>query len=410
MHLTSAAQVKCIHLTPSRPLRPKGGHPFVLVRVQAIHPQPVTTFDRHFLREWLTILALVLVATCGLLFVQVAYDDFHNLREAGARGLDFWKYALVTVPSFLAIALPLALLVSVMFVLGKLRGANELTAMRAAGVGFPRLTAPLWVIGVIGCGVAWWLNASVVPWSVQESRVQKEALEFRKAAVTQPPDRIGAVYSVAFDNLHDHRMWFFNRYSEFTHKGYGVSVSELDPFKRETTRWLAAEAWQDDVGGGWVFRDGRRMDFDPETGENMTSTPFAKTYLGRFHEDPELMLLIDRRPIDLSFFELLRLKEYFESRNSSRGIPYSVRYYGLIADILAPLIVIAIAIPFSISGVRVNPAVGVSKSIGLFALYYALESVTQLLATRELLDPALAAWLPNLAMGGLGLVLFLRLR
>lgn len=370
----------------------------------------MNTFDRHFLREWLTILGLVLAATIGLLFVQVCYDDFHNLREAGARGLDFWKYALVTVPSFLAIALPLALLVSVMFVLTKLRGANELTAMRAAGVGFPRLTAPLWIVGALGCGVAWWLNASVVPWSVQESRAEKESLEFRRAAVTQTPDRIGAVYSVAFDNLKDHRMWFFNRYSEFTHKGYGVSVSELDPFKRETTRWLAAEAWPDTARGGWVFKNGRRMDFDPETGENMASTPFAETFIARFDEDPQLMLLIDRRPIDLSFFELARLKAFFEQRGSSRGIPYAVRYYGLLADILGPLIVIAIAIPFSISGVRVNPAVGVSKSIGLFALYYAMESVAQFLANRHLLDPAAAAWIPNLAMGGLGLLLFLRMR
>jgi lipopolysaccharide export system permease protein len=370
----------------------------------------VNTFDRHFLREWLTILGLVLVATVGLLFVQVCYDDFHNLREAGARGLDFWKYALVTVPSFLSVALPLALLVSVMFTLTKLRAANELTAMRVAGVGFPRLTAPLWIVGILGCGVAWWLSASVVPWSVQESREQKEALEFRKAAITQPPDRIGAVYSVAFDNLQDRRMWFFNRYSQYTHKGYGVSVSELDPFKRETTCWLAAEAWQDESRGGWVFRNGRKLEFDPETGENMGSVPFAEVYLARFHEDPRLMLLIDRRPIDLSFFELLRLKTYFEERSSSRGIPYAVRYYGLIADILGPLIVIAIAIPFSITGVRVNPAVGVSKSIGLFALYYALNSVAQLMANRQVLDPALAAWLPNVAMGGLGLVLFLRLR
>jgi lipopolysaccharide export system permease protein len=370
----------------------------------------VTTFDRHFLREWLTILGLVLLATCGLLFVQVCYDDFHNLREAGARGLDFWRYALVTMPSFLAVALPLALLVSVMFVLTKLRAANELTAMRAAGVGFPRLTAPLWIVGVLGCGVAWWLNASVVPWSVQESRAQKDVLEFRKASKTLLPDRIGAVYSVAFDNLQDRRMWFFNRFSQYTHRGYGVSVSELDPLKRETTRWLAAEAWRDEARGGWVFRNGRRMDFDPETGENMTSTPFAEAYLPRFHEDPQLMLLIDRRPIDLSFFELLRLKGYFEQRHSSRGIPYAVRYYGLLADILGPLIVIAIAIPFSISGVRVNPAVGVSKSIGLFALYYGMASLTQLLANRQVLDPALAAWLPNLAMGGLGLLLLLRLR
>ena len=72
----------------------------------------MNTFDRHLLREWLQILGLVLAATCGLLVVQVLYDDFRELREVGARGWVFWQYLAVTIPSFLAIVLPLALLVS----------------------------------------------------------------------------------------------------------------------------------------------------------------------------------------------------------------------------------------------------------------------------------------------------------
>ena len=45
----------------------------------------LNTFDRHLLREWLQILGLVLLATCGLLVVQVLYDDFRSLRELGER-------------------------------------------------------------------------------------------------------------------------------------------------------------------------------------------------------------------------------------------------------------------------------------------------------------------------------------
>lgn len=95
----------------------------------------LNTFDRHLLREWLTILSLVLCAMLGLLLVQVLYDDFRSLRDVGARGLDLAMYVLVTIPSYLALVLPLALLVSLMFVLGKLHRANELTALRAAGWG-----------------------------------------------------------------------------------------------------------------------------------------------------------------------------------------------------------------------------------------------------------------------------------
>src|ERR1043166_7834087 len=56
---------------------------------------PVNTFDRHLLREWLQILGLVLAATCGLLLVQVLYDDFRQLRDLGARGSALWLYLAV---------------------------------------------------------------------------------------------------------------------------------------------------------------------------------------------------------------------------------------------------------------------------------------------------------------------------
>ncbi|HUR57044.1 MAG TPA: LptF/LptG family permease, partial [Opitutaceae bacterium] len=206
----------------------------------------MNTFDRHILREWLQILGLVLAATCGLLLLQVLLDDFRALRELGARGITLWVYVGVTMPSFLAAVLPMALLVSLLYALGRMHRANEFTAMRAAGVGFLRLTAPIWVVGVLCCGVSTWLNTTVVPWSVERSRAIREELEFqREAKRGERPDRIGAVYSVAFDNRNVGRLWFFNRYSRNTSRAYGVSVSELDAQRRELTRVVAAQAWFD---------------------------------------------------------------------------------------------------------------------------------------------------------------------
>jgi lipopolysaccharide export system permease protein len=120
--------------------------------------------------------------------------------------------------------------------------------------------------------------------------------------------------------------------------------------------------------------------------------------------------LIDRKASDLSFFELRRLINFFAVDHNPKALPYAVRYFGLLADTLGPLIVIALAVPFAVSGVRVNPAVGVSKSIGLFFLYYILMNLATLLATKEVLDPMLAAWLPNLGMSCVALWLFARLR
>ncbi|HXA14516.1 MAG TPA: LptF/LptG family permease, partial [Opitutaceae bacterium] len=370
----------------------------------------VNTFDRHVLREWLKILGLVLVASLGLMLMQVMYDNFRDLRDLGAKPADMAAYFFVTVPSFFAVVLPLALLVSLLFALGQLHRHMEFTPMRVAGMGLFRLTRPIWMVGLLCCGLSWWLNANIIPWSVEQSRGIFEDLQFRKEAKSAVSDHIGAVYDMAFDNQGARRMWFFNRYSRFTQHGYGVSVSELNRQRRETRRLLAGEAWFDASQKAWVFRHGRELVFDLESGVPVSSMPFDEKREYRYDEDPKLMLLVDQRPEDLSFFELRRVMEYYQAEDNTKGIAYAVRYFGLLANTLGPLIVIGIAVPFAMSGVRVNPAVGVSKSIGLFLLYYLLSSFAASLATKQLVTPELAAWLPNLGMAALAAWLFGRLR
>ena len=371
----------------------------------------VSTFDRYLLREWLQILALVLAATVGLLLVQVLYDDFRALSELGAGSVLLARYVAVRLPSVLASVLPLALLISLLYTLGRLHRSNELTALRAAGVGFGRMMAPVWAVGLVCCALSWWLNTEIVPWSVEESRAIKEDLEFRgQNARALPADRIGAVPSVAFDNPDARRVWFFNRFARGTMRGHGVSVSELDALRRERVRIVAAEAWFDATRGGWVFQRGREMAFDVESGEQTSSTPFAEKFAAGYREDPELMLLIDRKATRLSLWELRELIAQLEKEGSPKLSAYAVEYHGLIAGVVGPLIVIAIAIPFAVTGVRVNPAVGVSKSIGLFFLYYVLSTVATSLATRGAVEPAVAAWLPNAGMALIAGWFFLRLR
>lgn len=351
-----------------------------------------------------------MIAMVGLLLVQVMYSDFRSLRDMGAGGRDVWMYAFVTIPSFVTFVLPVTLLISLLYVLGQMHRSNEFTAMRAAGVGFLRLTRPIWMIGVVCCGLSWLLNATIVPWSVEQSRTIEENLQIRQQARNLPEDLVAAASAVAFDSPAAGRLWFFNRYSRLTNKAYGATVSILDADRREVSRLVAAQAWRDTVRGGWVFKDGWQLNFDPETGDAAPPERITELHRPDFDEDPELMLLIDRRPSDLSFFELRRLRDYFALSENPKGIAYSVRYFGLIANTLGPLIVIMIAVPFAMSGVRVNPAVGVSKSLVLFFLYYVLANFAASLATKQLLPPDVAAWLPNISMAALGVWLFSRLR
>ena len=87
-----------------------------------------------------------------------------------------------------------------------------------------------------------------------------------------------------------------------------------------------------------------------------------------------------------------------------------MRYYSVMFETIGPLIIIAMAIPFAVAGVRVSPAVGVSKSIGLFALYYILVTLAKVMGGRGYLEPMWAALMPNLVMTGLAAYFFGRMR
>ncbi len=370
----------------------------------------LSLLDRYLLREWLKMLGLLLAATMGLLLMQALYDSFRDLIEVGAGFGEMVFYYAVTLPSYFSIVLPLSLLLSLLFVLGKLHRYNEITAMRAAGFNIFRTTRVLWFAAIFFCGVSLLLNARVVPWSVETSRRLLESFQYRAEARNLPGGALGLVTSVAFDNQRQHRMWYINRYSRFAEKAYGVTVSELDALRRERTRLMAREAHYDTTKHHWVFIDGREIWFDAEQGEIIRSVAFAEKSVPHFTEEPGLMLLIDRNPRDLSFFELQRIVDYFTVEDNPKLTRYAVRYYGLIADTLGPLIILAIAIPFAIAGVRVSPAVGVSKSIGLFFLYYLLTNFATILGGKDYLDPVVAAWMPNLALIGLATYFFGRMR
>jgi lipopolysaccharide export system permease protein len=366
--------------------------------------------DRHILREWLKILVLVLAAGLGLLVLQQMYDDFGDLLAAGANTSDVLMYYAVLLPSFVTVVLPLAVLVSLLYSLGQLHRHNEFTVMRAAGLSLFRLTRGIWAIGLLASGLMWYFNAHVVPWSVEASRRIKERVEFRYEARTGGVEHIGLVTSVAFDNRTDGRLWYISRYSRFAGRAYGVTVSVLDRQRHETARYRARQARYNPASRSWTFYDGEEVRFDPETGDMSRPVPFAERTFTDFHEDPQLMLLIDRDPLNLSFTELRRIIKYLTVEGNPKVTRYAIRYYRMLADTFGCLIVIGIAIPFSMSGVRVSPAVGVSKSLGLFFAYYLLVSFASMLASRDLMTPEAAAWMPNLVMAGLATWLFGRLR
>src|SRR5207302_7444093 len=67
------------------------------------------------------------------------------------------------IPQVLIILLPVALLLSLLFALGRMSRANEIVSMLTAGVSLPRVLLPLIGIGLLTVAVTMALNYSLAP-------------------------------------------------------------------------------------------------------------------------------------------------------------------------------------------------------------------------------------------------------
>ncbi len=158
------------------------------------------------------------------------------------------------------------------------------------------------------------------------------------------------------------------------------------------------------------MRDGRQVSFDPVGGEVVKTEAFREVTISGFDEDPELMQIYDVKPDALSLFELRKVIEHYRASGSPKAQVYALRYASVLAEALMPLVIIAFAVPFAVAGVRVNPAVGVSKALGLFVVYFVALRLGMVFGGRGYLSPTLAALLPHLALLGAGGVAWVRAR
>ena len=336
--------------------------------------------DRYVLGEWIKIFILVLAAILGLQLLGEVQDSFADLLEFDATFGTIIFYYTILFPSFLTISLPVAVLVSILYALGHLHANNELVAFRSAGMSVFRVTRSIWYSGVLMSILLWFLNASLIPWSVEQSRIIWDNLELEFQAKTIDEDKVGVVKNLSFDNRKESRMWFMNRFSRYTNEGYGIRLAFMDDDRLLIRQVLAKSGYYDDIDKHWVVEEGVDNLYATEGedfGELIRAKPFDRLVLEDIDDDPNLMMLLDKRPQDLSYIELKTITENFERGDNVKILAYQARLHALMASAASCLIVVGIAIPFAISGVRVNPAVGVSKSLGLFIGYFILASVNR---------------------------------
>jgi lipopolysaccharide export system permease protein len=123
----------------------------------------VRILSRYILRQHLPPLGFALAAlTCAMLVNQVA-KQFGNLVGKGLPWTAILEVFVLAIPFIVAMTLPMAVLVAVLYAFSHLAADNEITAMKASGISVGRLLAPVLggagLVGVIA--LAW--NDQLLP-------------------------------------------------------------------------------------------------------------------------------------------------------------------------------------------------------------------------------------------------------
>lgn len=357
----------------------------------------VRLLDRYILSEWAKVFSLCFASFCGILVISEAYNwipEFIHLKTSVLNVLIYFLYSIVVRISTIV---PISLMVSTVFVLTTMNRNQELAALRAAGVGISRITAPLWWVGGFFTALLILLNAVWVPDAIeaQNSLLEREQFKALRAKdVSVLPT--GQSDFVSFENTKKRRFWLITRLGLNTGQAFEVSIDSFDEkgrrirsiksdfaeFKKINNQWV------------WIFKEGRDLKFNPETGSLLSQPRFKELNIPDYDEDPEVMLFAKRDPDTLSFREVNRFVDQTGRNAGGRNAAYAMRYHSILAAPAICLVVIAVAIPFSVVGGRVSPMVGVAKVFGLFLLFYFISAISNAFGNSGAIPPVLAAWLP----------------
>jgi lipopolysaccharide export system permease protein len=103
----------------------------------------VRIISRYLLRQHVAPLAFALTALTSLLLLNQVAKQFTNLVGKGLPWSVIGDVFLLSVPFIVAMTLPMAVLVAVLYTFSRLAADNEITVMKASGISVARLVLPV---------------------------------------------------------------------------------------------------------------------------------------------------------------------------------------------------------------------------------------------------------------------------
>lgn len=128
----------------------------------------MTGLTRYILRQCIAVMVFVTAALCAAVWLAQSLRLVDLIVNRGLTVELFLYLAVLILPRFIEIVLPIGVFIAVLFVFNRLSAESELVVMRAAGVGPLGLAKPVMILTAIAFVVLMLLSSYFLPVSNRE--------------------------------------------------------------------------------------------------------------------------------------------------------------------------------------------------------------------------------------------------
>ncbi len=341
--------------------------------------------DKYLIKQFIQTFLFGLLAFT-LLFVVI--DMMENLDDFIDQNVNIkiiFHYYFVFIPEIIRLMIPVAVLLSALFTVGKLSTQNELAAIKASGVSLYRLMIPF-------IGTAFFISLFSIYFGGYVAPIaNKQKVQFEKIYMNK-----GVVHGEGNVSFQDSKnrivtMLYFNNIKR---EGVRVSIQEFDlnNITDLITRYDSQLIRFDTLSGNWLLLDGVKRTFD---GDKETAVFFDKDTLTNLKFRPDDVV---KKQAKLEELTLPELEEFANDQLQSGNDPTRVyiEYHSRFAFAFASLVVVLFGMPISANKRKGGMAVQFGKNLAITFVYLGFMKISQAFGKNGILNPLLTAWFANI--------------
>lgn len=427
---------------------------------------------RYVLRQHIAPFAFAVVTLTLIMLLDQVAKNLGRLLGKGLETRIILEVFLYSIPFILAVILPMAVLVAVLYVFNRLASDNEITAIKAGGISLARLVLPLLAIAALLAAWMVWFNDTVLPESNHRLQVLRQSIARKKptfvlrertvnevlpASLFLQAGRIDRASSELEDvTIFDEREVGISRtiYADSGRMAYGENGTDLflrlfDGIQHE---WRPGEPREfrvvhfgellmrvpevsnqlerGQLGGARTDREmpigqmreeavaNRRQAVESARDSRSLAVGLVRTHLGGLAppispEDSAAVSGRDRASLlrdPAAAAAQFRTRATTQRLHRERANKFEVEIQKKYTIPAACLVFVLIGAPIGARYRRAGVGLVVGVSFAVFCAYYVAIIGGEDLADRDILSPFWAMWAPNILFGALGAFLLWRSR